>query len=178
MNTHNNRHSSPLAAAPCPSRCRRGLLLAAVALLAACLALPSCDKMPDNGALDGMWQLMEIERGGTVENVKATQTYWSIRTNLVQLSSLTAQRYYAHFTRQGSRLTLYDLSHNCSTVTEADNNEWITSDESSVLLHYGIEPEADTARPGRLTQTFTIDVLGGDEMLLSTPQYRLKFRKF
>ena len=29
-------------------------------LTAALLALAACDKMPENGPLDGQWQLMEI----------------------------------------------------------------------------------------------------------------------
>lgn len=143
--------------------------------------LCSCEnKWPDNGKLDGMWQLMEIVRDDTVSNVKDSKLYWSIRSNLVQLSCIDGDRKYAHFRRTGSTLTLYDLCYYSDNATAEDNNEWIMPEDARLLARWGIEPTAatDESMAGPLMQVFTFEKLTSSKMILCAEHYRLVFRKF
>lgn len=142
-------------------------------------ALTSCDKMPENGKLDDMWQVMEITIDGTTTNVKDTKMYWGIRYNLVQFFG-NGDKKFAHFKREGNQLVITDLCHDSANATEADNNEWITESEADVMHKWGVWPVADTDHPGRLMQTYNIDVLTSSEMILSSTdgKTRIAFRKF
>jgi hypothetical protein len=56
----------------------------------------SCDKLPMNGDLDGMWQLMSVEMDGEVSDVKSRKRYWSFQLHLVQFSrGDNTNRYFA-----------------------------------------------------------------------------------
>lgn len=149
-----------------------------VLLLSLLLTAAACDKMPDNGALDGFWQLMSVERGGVAEATKESQTFWAIRSRLVQLASNGGPTLFAHFTREGDTLTLYDLCHAETNRTDGAQNEWITPQEGDILAAYGLNAVSDTTRPGRLRQTFRIVRLNSSTMLLSSADCRLTFRKF
>ena len=142
------------------------------------LAVVGCDKVPDNGRLDGMWQLMAVERDGVVEDMKPQKRYWCIRYNLLQLSGVGVQDHYAHFEREGETLRLFDFCYFSNNATEADDNEWIPYEERDVLLQWGLVPLPDNSRPGRITQTFHIDVLNASDMVLSADGYTLRFRRF
>ena len=142
------------------------------------LAVVGCDKVPDNGRLDGMWQLMAAERDGVVEDMKPQKRYWCIRYNLLQLSGVGVQDHYAHFEREGETLRLFDFCYFSNNATEADDNEWIPYEERDVLLQWGLVPLPDNSRPGRITQTFHIDVLNASDMVLSADGYTLRFRRF
>ena len=149
----------------------------------ACLMLftTSCEsKWPNNGDLDDMWQLMSVEQDGTVSSLKETKHYWSVRSNLVQFSSYdnTDGNKFCHFERKDGRLILTDFCHESMNATAEDNDEWITYEERSLLEQWGIYAEPDTEHPERLTQTFTIDYLDSDRMILSADTYKLEFRKF
>lgn len=140
------------------------------------------NKWPDNGDFDGMWQLMSIERDGVVTSLKETKHYWSVRTKLVQYTEYgNSDRKYSHFERRDGKLILTDFCYNWGNSENNKNNEWIKStpaDERLVLAPWGVFPEDDKQHPDRLTQTFTIDHLDYDNLILSTPSYRLVFRKF
>lgn len=162
----------------CISKIFSLLTLTAVMLLGT-----GCEsKWPDNGDLDDMWQLMSIEQGAKVTDVKKEQKYWSIRKNLVQFNHYNGmRRFFAHFERKSGQLILFDFSYEWGNNEDRDNNEWIKSapeDERDILAPWGIFPDADPKHPERLKQVFTIEHLDHDNMILSTETYRLKFRKF
>jgi hypothetical protein len=141
----------------------------------------SCEnKWPDNGDLDGMWQLMTIERNDSLKQVKQDKLYWSIRSNLVQLSCIDGDKKYSHFRKLGSTLTLYDLCYYSNNATAEDNNEWIMPADAHVLARWGIEPYAATENymNGPLMQTFRIENLSSSKMILKAENYKLIFRKF
>lgn len=149
-----------------------------IALFAVMFSLTGCDKVPNNGDLDDMWQLMSIEEDGIVTNTKERQVYWSIRTNLVQFNSKYTERKYAHFTRNGNTLNIFDLCFMSANENEQDNDEWITYEEREVMEPWGLCLEKDPEREGRLRQTFTIELLNNDNMILTSGKFRLIFRKF
>lgn len=139
----------------------------------------SCDKVPNNGDLDDMWQLMSIENNGTVTNTKEQQLYWSIRANLVQFSLANdGMRLYGHFTRKGDQLVIYDLCYQSMHETSADNDEWITYEERDILSRWGVYPKEDSEHAGKLYQTFKIELLNSGSMILSSGDIKLIFRKF
>lgn len=142
------------------------------------ISFGSCDKVPNNGVLDGMWQLMSVEHDGDVTNTKDSQAYWSIRTNLVQFSDLTGKNKFAHFKRSGDELQIFDLCHESRNENEKDNDEWITYEEREIMYKYGIHPELDSNHNGILSQTFRFVLLNDDNMILTSGKYKLVFRKF
>ena len=121
---------------------------------------------------------MAVERDGVVEDMKPQKRYWCIRYNLLQLSGVGVQDHYAHFEREGETLRLFDFCYFSNNATEADDNEWIPYEERDVLLQWGLVPLPDNSRPGRITQTFHIDVLNASDMVLSADGYTLRFRRF
>lgn len=125
-----------------------------------------------------MWQLMAAERDGVVEDMKPQKRYWCIRYNILQLSGVGVQDHYAHFEREGETLRLFDFCYFSNNATEADDNEWIPYEDRDVLLQWGLVPLPDNSRPGRITQTFHIDVLNASDMVLSADGYTLRFRRF
>ena len=149
--------------------------------IAALMAINSgCEnKWPKNGDLDGMWQLMSKEENGTVTQLKDTKHYWSIRANLVQYTSTNMDyKRYSHFERQDAKLILTDFCNESRNADESDNDEWITFDDRTCLNEWGIYPDTDTNHPERLTQTFNIEHLDSDCLILSAGTYKLQFRKF
>lgn len=140
------------------------------------LSSASCDKVPDNGCLDGMWQLMSIECDGIVDSKKADQVYWSIRKNLVQFNDLSGVNKFAHFSRSGDDMLVYDFCHESGQENETDNDEWIGYEEREQMNHWGVFPEVDAN--GKLSQQFHFVLLNSSDMILSSGKYRLVFRKF
>lgn len=142
------------------------------------LGISACDKVPNNGDLDDMWQLMSIEENGVVTNIKEQQVYWSIRAKLVQFNNTMGERKYARFRRNGDTLDLFDFCHMSANETEQDNDEWITYEERDVMTKWGLYLEKDPEHEGRLRQSFEIVLLNKDNMILTSGRYKLIFRKF
>lgn len=155
------------------------LITRLLSLLTLLICTASCvDKVPNNGPLDDMWQLMTIEQDGTVTDTKERMVYWSIRANLLQLSGYALPNMFGHFRRSGNNLLIYDLCHASAHEKVDDNDEWITFDERDILLPWGITPIPDPNNAGRLCQEFYIEYLDKNRMILTTPKQRLTFRKF
>ena len=155
------------------------LLIHTAAALSILVTFTNCEnKWPDNGDLDGMWQLMSVEQDAIVTDKKADKVYWSIRSNLVQFNDTKGTRLYSHFTRKEGSLILTDLCTPSAHEKEGDNDEWITYDNRDILVPFGIQADPDPLHPERLTQTFHIDKLTSSTLILSTPTYTLHFRKF
>ncbi len=143
--------------------------------------LPSCEnKWPDNGAFDGMWQLMEID-DGTSHSIKDQKLYWCVRTNLIQFTNAIQNvRMFAHFDKRGDRLLVYDLCYYSDNANPNDDNEWIPFEKRDVLYNFGINAVEDKEREGRICQTFIIKTLTSKALVLSdlNNTYTLTFRKF
>ena len=54
----------------------------------------------------------------------------------------------------------------------------LLAEERDVLLQWGLVPLPDNSRPGRITQSFHIDVLNASDMVLSSDGYTLRYRRF
>ncbi len=148
---------------------RTNLILIAV-LFMSCL-LASCDKMPKNGDLDGMWQLMTIEKvGESPRSVKAEKRYYSFQLDLTQFSQAdSVQSYYAYFRHKGDSLFIYKICHPSTNESAADNNVPFTENDLVRIEPWGIYT---------LNPHFKVGKLDSDDMILQSDEARLTFRKF
>lgn len=90
------------------------------------LLLSSCDKMPENGDLDGMWQLMTIQTPQGTRQVQQQAYiifYMKLAEWRVPVKPQTLDfHYYSHFNQQGDSLCFYDLCHaSAHTVSDSDD---------------------------------------------------------
>ncbi len=142
--------------------------------------LTACDKMPENGELDGMWHLQEMTdlTDGAAEphDVRAKQFYWSFQLNLLQIYSVTdvlyrneltgehTYRAYCRFSKTGTSLNVSEV------YVHFDSRDSLLTDPASPLMHrYGIMGNADS---------FSIEQLNSKRMILVSDERRLVFRKF
>lgn len=130
----------------------------------------SCDKLPMNGDLDGMWQLMSVEMDGEVSDVKSRKRYWSFQLHLVQFSrGDNTNRYFAHFKHKNDSLHIYDLCFPSENFTDSDDNVMFTESDVHILNQWGIY---------NLYNKFKVEKLDSDVMILKNDEMKLRFRKF
>lgn len=130
-------------------------------ILTTIFSLSSCDKLPENGKLDGMWQLVQIDtEEGSNHAVKEQRLYYSVQLKLITLRGMSGSKYIlGRFKHEGNTLSLYDFR------TGGDEKPCSLED----LKPYGIY----SAEP-----TFEVEKLTGSEMILKSEEATLYFRKF
>lgn len=153
---------------------KRAYRLALLPLLALLAVLTGCDKVPMNGELDGMWQLVQIEADGVTQEVKDEKLYLSFQLHLAQFTRSNPQQlgrtnYYAHFEHKGNILRIYDLFKAADYETAQDYNNRITEENISELHPWGFY-DLDTP--------FHVVKLTGSSMILRSDKAQLEFRKF
>ena len=141
-----------------------------------------CDKMPDNGQLDGMWQLMSIETAdGHILDVKEQQHYWSFRLRLVQFTASRAidtDKFYAHFSREGGNIVLKDFCQEARYEKDTDDNVWVSSEEAELLHPWGVYGQTDEDDSQKIKATYRVEALSDTRLVLKSDQARLTLRKF
>ena len=133
------------------------------------LLLSSCDKVPINGALDGMWQLTTIQTPQETRDVKATRAYLSIQLHLSQWDH-TGTTFYAHFAHEGDSIRFYDFTHASLHRDKNDDDEWITAEEmrAGIMDAWGIHS---------LDARYRTRQLDSDALVLECADTVLYFRK-
>lgn len=137
-------------------------------LLSLLVILFSCDKLPINGLLDGMWQLKKIEYTNG-ETIFPEFTYYSIQLDLIKLSQVhnsgtpdrSINTFLGRFQYTHDSLYIYDI------------RTWVYREEEipatvEQLQPFGISNNAH----------FAIEKLDGKNMLLRSDEALLTFRKF
>ena len=150
-------------------------LLAALIFLTT--ALTSCDKLPENGRLDGMWQLMSIQYHNTAEGDSLVSTqdrriYWSVQLGLISIRSTTdyfhtngiEAEVLSRFTRTTDSLHLTEIYTNHRTT-----DSLLTDPSTTLLRPTGIDGNK---------ASFAIEHLTPSTLHLQSPYARLNFRKF
>lgn len=134
------------------------------------LLLISCDKVPMNGDLDGMWQLMTVQTGQNVRNVRENRAYMSIQLHLTQWSQ-GGTTLFSHFVHEGDSIRFYDFAHDSLHRTKEDDDEWITEDEmrDGIMDVWGIH---------NLDARYRVRQLDGEALVLEKADTTLFFRKF
>lgn len=131
----------------------RKLLITGLTALLLLMVL-ACGKNPENGKLDGMWQLTEIESANGVSiSKKSDRIYYSFQLHVVELRRVGFNEYRGHFNYVGDSLTL-------------NIRDYMTKD---TCAFFGLKTMHDE---------FAIEVLTGSNMMLNREGVRLRFRKF
>lgn len=128
------------------------------------LLLAACDKVPINGNLDGMWQLMAIQDNaiGSVSDVKSSRLYYSFQLHLVELNNNEA---FAHFSHRNDSIVMYDWCYGNSD----GNSVNVKMTDATILNKFGLY---------ELRDSFMVEVLTHDKMQLRSRKATLSFRKF
>lgn len=127
---------------------------------AALTTATSCEKMSDNGKLDGMWHLQEIySRPRSATNVGYTERqdvsdagiYWSFQLQLLQIKSKAflngeTSETMARFNYSDTHLDITQ-----TYIHYRDRDELITDSQSQKLVPLGIRGNASSFRIDRLT---------------------------
>ena len=142
--------------------------LCAISLLL--LSIYACDKVPINGQLDGMWQILNIYTPDSTRTVKDSQAYLSFQLHLSQWD-FNNQRCYAHFRREADSIFFFDFSRLSAHTTSADDDPAITDTEmaNGLMDIYGFH--TTNAR-------FHINRLDHSRLVLQAQDTILTFRKF
>lgn len=148
-------------------------------LVAACILLVgACDKMPENGDLDGQWQVTSLARNVSAEGDEAVYTplplpekglYWNFQLKLLMIytpgalhnghTAYTAAR----FTVRNDSLLVTD------TYIHTMNSDSLLDESTTCLRGVGI----DANREG-----FALRSLSDKHMELVSQHYRLLLRKY
>ena len=143
----------------------------------------SCDKLPKNDELDGMWHLQQMttfsatsEEDGASEDIAEKGIYWNINLDLLQIYSKNQVMYhddksgkdvyhaYCRFEYTGTTLNVSKVY-----LSFDVRDSLLTDSETSILEPYGILGCADK---------FNIEQLGSKRMILVSDDKRLVFRRF
>lgn len=145
-------------------------------LILLALTHASCDKTPENGDLDGQWQLMSMEARGnadapiTYTDTKDQHIYWRFQLRLLMIHTVGAMLN-GHTYDTACR---FEKSGNTLAITQTyihtlNRDSLITDPASTSLAPVGIRGNAET---------FSIEKLDGKQMVLHSDHHRLVFRKF
>ena len=113
------------------------------------IGITSCQKASINGDLDGMWQLMKIEKKDKPAEVPG-QLYYCIQLHMVQLQGAAGCS--GTFSHKGDSIYLVIRGSNKNSVAVYGMNDTI--------------------------QSFGIEDLSSEKMILKSAYARLQFRKF
>lgn len=137
--------------------------LSILSLLSLFILLSSCGKLPMNGQLDGMWQLMHIApTAGEEIDTKEQRLYYLVQLELLGLQRGGSVEYLGRFVQSSDSLIVYDFRVHIS----GDNS---TQAVAGDLLPWGIKGTS---------AHFAIEKLDGKNMLLRSDEALLTFRKF
>lgn len=130
------------------------------------LLLVSCDMhTSDNGKLDGMWHLVGVDTldGGHLDLGNQTK-FWMFQANLMQLSNTNrGELIICRFNQSGDSLTVSE-----PRVSNRNVGDTLIT-KPAVLSPYGINA---------LNESFFIEKLQSDKMILRTDRLTLNFKKF
>ncbi len=135
----------------------------------------SCDKLPENGKLDGMWQIMSINYAHDSEydslvDIKSQKVYLSFQLKLAQIRTGTFSNevqtdvILSRFKYKGSSLSLYNFYRKGFA-----EDQLLTDSATTSLRCFGIDG---------ISADFHIDKLNGSEMQLSSDYARIICHKF
>ncbi len=153
-------------------------------VIVALLLLTSCEKVSDNGALDGMWQIMSVSYNSNYSkndstqvevfdienNTKGYKAYLSFQLDLAKLYWLNTyidgpnNIVLCRFERGKSKLRFHHFYWDC-----ADHDIEITDEEAPRLSPFGFH---------QTDETFTVIQLTHKNMILQSRYARIILRKF
>ncbi len=148
------------------NRLAKHILLALVALF----QFSACDKLPANGDLDGLWQLMEIENAGTVTDMKSNRMYCSFQLHLFMLGSAKdgPRAYFGYFEHKNGTIRFHQFTFRSDYSGTPSEDKLMTDDDLSVIQPWGFT-STDC--------TFTVKKLTGSALVLDNGTETVTYRK-
>ena len=140
------------------------------ALCATVLTLTACDHFhfSDNGDLDGLWQLTQVDTlaNGKTTDAREQEIFWAVQANLLEMQKIHQEEQLAiffHFQLEGDRLTLFDPVADNRAISDS-----IVTDVSTIWF-YGLS---------HLRETLRVVELNNKRMTLESERLRMYFRKY
>lgn len=130
----------------------------------------SCDKVPINGALDGQWQIMEMEENGTTTSMKDKSLYCAFQLHVCMFGSKKegVRKYFCKFEHTGNKMRFYTFTHRSAYTEEENIDKLITEEELGIILPWGFY-STDC--------TFDVIELNNSTMILSANGKKITYRK-
>ena len=140
----------------------------------------SCDKLPKNDDLDGMWHLQRMTTLSVTpqveEDVAKQQIYWKFQLDLLQINSVKREMYRDEVTGKNTYNAYCRFEYTGTTLNvnkvylSFDVKDSLLTDPATTIMEpYGIMGCADE---------FYVEHLGKKQMILLSDDKRLVFRKF
>lgn len=132
--------------------------------------LLACDKLPANGDLDGMWQIIEIQRGDSIADMRQHQVYMSIQLRLFQMDDVkVGLRYVGYFERKGNTMHFWKTSYPSAYENDKDDNREVAPEDYHYLHSFGFDSSE---------AFFNISHLTKDVLVLYNDSTKITYRKF
>ena len=131
--------------------------------------LTSCEKLPINGRLDGMWKLQEL----TDNQMNATRPdgiFYSIQLNLIKLSKIEN----SCTPEKTNELYLGRFLYTPDSLILSGFHTWIYREEEIPATAEQLAPFGFSGTSAR----FGIEKLTNNKMILQSTDHRLVFEKF
>ncbi len=143
-----------------------------LAILSCTCLLLSCDKLPENGKLDGWWQVTEVQyaRDGVYDSIvpmKDRKIFWAVQLKLISIQGISngnTNETLSRFYYSGNQLKLTEMY-----IHYRERDEKITDS--------GFDKLKDTGINGNQAD-FVIETLNDKKMQLKSDYARIVFRKF
>ncbi len=142
-------------------------IFALLATVVASLGLNSCSTWSsNNGDLDGFWYMRQVDTlsTGSQTDVHEKRIFWSYIGTLMQTEGSGSQQIIYRFEHNNTQLRVYDPYKNIWV-----NDQKVTEEEMGLLRTVGINA---------LDETFSVEKLTSDEMVLRSNTLRLHFIKY
>jgi len=126
------------------------------AMLAAVMTLLcTCDKMPANGDLDGMWQLMEINDGTTAKDMKGSRMYCSFQLKMFMLGSekVGPRAYFGYFEHKEGKMRFHTFTFRSDYSDAASEDRLMTDSDLDTISPWGFYSTDCTFDVRELTST-------------------------
>lgn len=137
-------------------------------LLSVFVMLTACDfEVSNNGDLDGYWQLKQqdtLATGGSTD-MRNSGYFWAVQANLLEIRDVQVHQLNIlfRFEHKDNKLRLYNPIVDDRIISDS----LITTPD--ILIPYGLQS---------IDETFSVEELTSDKMVLSNALYRYHFRKY
>lgn len=134
------------------------------------IVFTACDKMPANGDLDGIWQLMEISDDKSVKDMKDSRMYCSFQLKLFMLGSekLGPRAYFGYFEHTGSTIRFHHFTFRSDYTEDSNMDKLMTDADIDVISPWGFY-STDC--------TFDVKELNSSRLVLSKGKTTITYRK-
>lgn len=136
----------------------------------AVLTFSACDKLPANGDLDGLWQLMKIEADGITSDKKDSRMYCSFQLHLFMLGSQQdgPRAYFGYFEHQNGTIRFHHFTFRSDYSENSSEDKLMTDDDVSTISPWGFK-STDC--------TFKVTELNGKQLVISDGDTTITYRK-